>query len=215
MFRFTLLGFPVSIHWMFWLTAALLSGQIDNLSKPGALWQMGIWMAVVFLSVLWHELGHVIFQRKFGARPEIMLVAFGGLAVPHGGQFNRGQSFIIAAAGPAFGLLLWGASEIFFHFSPPQTDLQASLSGMLWVVNLFWSLVNLLPILPLDGGHMMQAALGPKRVKVVAAIGMVTAGAVAVAAMTLLHAFFMAFFFGWFAWQNFQIFQRGHGSVRM
>ena len=89
MFRFTLLGFPVSIHWMFWLTAALLSGQIDNLSKPGALWQMGIWMAVVFLSVLWHELGHVIFQRKFGARPEIMLVAFGGLAVPHGGQFNR------------------------------------------------------------------------------------------------------------------------------
>ena len=116
MFRFTLLGFPVSIHWMFWLTAALLSGQIDNLSKPGALWQMGIWMAVVFLSVLWHELGHVIFQRKFGARPEIMLVAFGGLAVPHGGQFNRGQSFVIAAAGPAFGLLLWGASEIFFHF---------------------------------------------------------------------------------------------------
>jgi hypothetical protein len=62
---------------------------------------------------------------------------------------------------------------------------------------------------------MMQAALGPKRVKVVAAIGMVTAGAVAVAAMTMLQAFFMAFFFGWFAWQNFQIFQRGHGSVRM
>jgi len=212
MLRFTILGFPVSIHWMFWLTAAFLSGQIDNLAKPGALWMMGIWMAVVFLSVLWHELGHVLLQRKFGARPEIMLVAFGGLAIPHGARFTRRQAFLVAAAGPVFGLLLWGASEIFFYFVPPQSGIQRELSSMLLFVNLIWSLVNLLPVLPLDGGHMLQAALGPRRVKIAAGIGMVVAALVAVGAFTLLGSLLMAFFFGWFAWQNFQVMQRGHVS---
>lgn len=215
MLRFTILGFPVSIHWMFWLTAALLSGQIDNLSRPGALWGMGIWIAVVFLSVLWHELGHVIFQRRFGARPEIVLVAFGGLAVPHGARFTRWQSFVVAAAGPVFGLLLWGASEVFFHFRPAESPMERQLSGMILVVNLFWSLVNLLPVLPLDGGHMLQAALGPRRLRITTAIGMVIAGLVAVAAFRFLGSFFMAFFFAWFAWQNYQVFKRGHGSVGM
>lgn len=215
MLRFTILGFPVSIHWMFWLTAALLSGQIDNLSKPGALWMMGIWIAVVFLSVLWHELGHVIFQRKFGARPEIMLVAFGGLAIPHGARFTRKQSFIVAAAGPVFGLLLWGASEVFFHFRPAETGLQKQLAGMILFVNLVWSLVNMLPVLPLDGGHMLQAALGPRRLRIAAGIGMVTAVGVAIAAFTMLGSIFMAFFFAWFAWQNFQVFKQGYGSVGM
>jgi len=210
MLRFTILGFPVSIHWMFWLTAALISGQIDNLSKPGALWMMGIWIAVVFLSVLWHELGHVLLQRKFGARPEIMLVAFGGLAIPHGARFTRGQSFLVAAAGPAFGLLLWGASEVFFHFLPPNTGMQQELARMLLFVNLVWSLVNLLPVLPLDGGHMLQAALGPKRLKIAAGIGVVVGALVAVGAFMYLGSLFMAFFFAWFAWQNFQVMQRGH-----
>ena len=215
MLRFTVLGFPVSIHWMFWLTAALLSGQIDDLSRPGALWAMGIWIAVVFLSVLWHELGHVIFQRKFGARPEIVLVAFGGLAIPHGARFTRWQSFIVAAAGPVFGLLLWTASEVFFHFRPAESPMERQLAGMILFVNLFWSLVNLLPVLPLDGGHMLQAALGPRRLRITTAIGMVVAGLVAVAAFRFLGSFFMAFFFAWFAWQNYQVFKQGHGSVGM
>jgi stage IV sporulation protein FB len=213
MLRFTLFGFPVSIHWMFWLTAALLSGQIGDLSRPGALWKMGIWIAVVFLSVLWHELGHVIFQRKFGARPEIMLVAFGGLAIPHGARFTRRQSFVVAAAGPVFGLLLWVAAEVLFQFLPATTPMQRQLSGMILFVNLVWSLVNLLPVLPLDGGHMLLAALGPRHQRTTAAIGMVVAILIAVAAFRFLGSFFMAFFFAWFAWQNYQVFKQGRGSV--
>jgi len=213
MLRFTILGFPVSIHWMFWLTMALLSGQLDRLEQPGAIWMLAIWVAVVFLSVLWHELGHVLFQRKFGARPEIMLVAFGGLAIPHGARFTRWQSFVVAAAGPIFGLLLWGASLVFFHFRPAVTEMQRDLASMIVFVNLFYSLLNLLPVLPLDGGHMLQAALGPRRLRVTAAIGMGVSIVVAVVAFRFLGSFFMAFFFAWFAWQNYQVFKQGHGSV--
>lgn len=213
MIRFTVLGFPVSIHWMFWLTAALLSGSLNNLDQPGELWSLGIWIAVVFLSVLWHELGHVIFQRKFGARPEIMLVAFGGLAIPHGARFTRKQSFIVAAAGPCFGLLLWVAAIVFFRFVPPATKMQLELAWMITFVNLIWSIVNLLPVLPLDGGHMLQATLGPRRLRVTAAIGMVVAGLVAIAAFTQLGQLFMALFFAYFAWQNFQVYKQGHGTI--
>ncbi len=213
MIRFTVLGFPVSIHWMFWLTIALISGRLDSLGQPGVLWELAIWVAVVFLSVLWHELGHVIFQRKFGARPEIVLVAFGGLAIPHGARFTRWQSFIVAAAGPCFGLTLWAASRVFFHFVPPATEMQRELAWMITFVNLIWSIVNLLPVLPLDGGHMLQAALGPRQLRVTAGIGMVCAGLVAVAAFTQIGSILMAAFFGWFAWQNYQIFQQGHGTA--
>ncbi|MFN0127615.1 MAG: site-2 protease family protein [Verrucomicrobiales bacterium] len=213
MIRFTILGFPVSIHWMFWLTAALISGTLDSLEQPGALWYLGIWIAVVFLSVLWHELGHVIFQRKFGARPEIMLVAFGGLAIPHGARFTRKQAFIVAAAGPCFGLLLWVASMAFFRFVPPAPGMQLELAWMITFVNLIWSIVNLLPVLPLDGGHMLQAALGPRRLRVTAAIGMVVAGLVAIAAFLQYRSILMPLFFAYFAWQNFQVYKQGHGSI--
>lgn len=214
MLRFSVLGFPVSIHWMFWFTTALISGELDNLERPGALWSLGIWMAVVFLSVLWHELGHVIFQRKFGASPEIMLVGFGGLAIPHGARFTRWQSFVVAAAGPVFGLFLWGASEAFFHFRPAESAMQKNLAHMIVFVNYVWSLVNLLPVLPLDGGHMLQAALGPRRLRITAAIGMVLAALIALAAIKFFGPL-MAFFFAWFAWQNYQVFKQGHGSVGM
>ena len=119
----------------------------------------------------------------------------------------------MAAAGPVFGLLLWGASEIFFRFYPPEPGIQRELAWMIVFVNLIFSLVNLLPVLPLDGGHMLQAALGPHRLRVTAGVGMAVAVLVAIGAVTMLHSFFMALFFAWFAWQNFQVFKQGHGSV--
>jgi len=208
MLRFSLFGFPVSIHWMFWLTAALISGQLDRLSAPDALHLLGIWMAVVFLSVLWHELGHGLVQRRFGARPEIALVAFGGMAIAHGGRFTRRQAFLVAAAGPAFGLALGALAWSLYLVNPPVTPLQANFYRMILFVNIAWSLINLLPILPLDGGHMLQAALGPKRLKVTAAIGIAISALTAVLAFTLLGSLLMSFFFAFFAYQNVQVYRR-------
>ena len=211
MIHFTLFGFPVSIHWLFWVTSAMLSGRLDNLGDPHGLWSLGIWMAVVFLSVLWHELGHVLLQKKFGARPEIMLVAFGGLAIPHGGRFTRWQSFLVAAAGPLFGLALGGACYVLFRYLPRDTAIQKELMGTVLFVNIAWSVLNLLPVLPLDGGHMLQSALGPRRQRVTAAVGMVIA-ALAAAGAFLGGALFAVLLFGMLAWQNFQVYKQGHGT---
>jgi hypothetical protein len=56
MLRFTLFGFPVLIHWMFWLNAALMGGALSA-SSPEQLRGLLGWMAAVFLSILIHELG--------------------------------------------------------------------------------------------------------------------------------------------------------------
>lgn len=212
MLRFSLLGFPVTIQWMFWVVIVLLSGQIDSLSQPGGLQMLGIWMAVVLISILWHELGHVLFQKKYGAQPEIVLWGGGGLAIPHGGRFTRTQSFIISAAGPAFGLMLWAFSERYFHYFPPKTEMAAVLRNNIIFVNLGWSILNLLPVIPLDGGRMLEALLGPKKIKITAGIGLVLAIGMAAYAFLEFKSIFMAIFFGFFAYQNFQILQQGRSS---
>ena len=71
--RFTLAGFPVQIHWSFFLVAALLGFSRD-------LYVLLVWMGVVFVSVLLHEMGHALVGRRFGMHPEIFLYAMGG---PH------------------------------------------------------------------------------------------------------------------------------------
>ncbi len=195
---------------MFWVITALLGGASFKLGRPGGLQEVAMWVIIVLISILWHELGHVLFQKKYGARPEIMLYGGGGLAIPHGGRFTRKQSFIIAAAGPAFGLMLWAVSQRYFYFFPPTPGGRMELirDNLTWV-NLGWSLINLLPVLPLDGGRIMEALLGPHRLRTVALIGMVMAILTAVAAFLLLQSIFIAIFFGFFAWQNFQIYQQG------
>jgi stage IV sporulation protein FB len=206
MLRFSLFGIPVTIQWMFWVVLAVL-GPINALGRPNALMNLGLWVAVGFVSILWHELGHCFFQRKFGASPEIVLYGGGGVAIPHGARFTRGQSLIIAGAGPAFGLALWLATALLIQHFPPQTVTMYRVARYVAWINLVWSLVNLLPVLPLDGGRIMEALLNG-RIRVVAAIGAAVAVLAAVASF-LIGQLYMAIFFGFFAWQNVQLWQTG------
>ena len=62
------MGFPVGIHWWFWLTMFLLGG-----GASGASWQISVlFMLAAFLSVMVHEIGHAlagpVSQRKVSGR---------------------------------------------------------------------------------------------------------------------------------------------------
>ena len=67
--NFRLFGFPVRIHPLFWLGAVLLGGWTFDLGLEYA----AIWVAVVFVSILVHELGHAIAFRTFGVDSHIVL----------------------------------------------------------------------------------------------------------------------------------------------
>ncbi|WP_395752393.1 metalloprotease [Prosthecobacter sp.] len=160
MLRFTLFGFPVIIQGMFWLNAALMGGAISAQSQLEWL-QVLTWVAAAFFSVMIHELGHALAMRNFGdRRVGIILFAFGGLA--QGSQLRtRRESLIVSAAGPGLQILaglvvgwamsLWQAPPLWLYL----------LLANFTVISLFWALLNLVPVLPLDGGHLCRTLLGP------------------------------------------------------
>ena len=117
-----------------------------------------------FLSILVHELGHAVMIRKFGLPTSITLQAFGGYASYPAGRLNRKQSFIVTAAGPAvqfaFGVLLIIAAR---SIAMPEGSLfRPFLQDLIWV-SIVWSILNCLPVYPMDGGQMLAAVIGPKK----------------------------------------------------
>lgn len=212
MIRFGLLGIPVSVHWWFWLTAALLSGALDS-ARPDAVFHLLGWLLVVFISVLWHELGHALMFRRFGCSSEIVLQAFGGYTAPlRGRAFTRWQNILISAAGPGFGLLLWSALFLSLRMNLiPTASIPRFVAWIvldLLVVNLWWSLINLLPVGPLDGAKILSAAMGPRRAREALIIS-ISCGAGAALLALSSGQFFLGVLFGVMAYDSFQKLQGG------
>lgn len=162
MLQLRLFGFPIFIHWMFWLNTALMGGALGA-DSPEAFRGMIAWVLACFVSILIHELGHALAMRSFGDRSvAIVLHAFGGFA--RGSRlFTRSQDLQLTAAGPglqiAFGLAV-GWSMTLWHIPSPWLR---EAADAFTVVSLFWALLNLVPILPLDGGRLCAAFLGRMR----------------------------------------------------
>jgi stage IV sporulation protein FB len=144
-----------------------------------------IWDLAILVSLLVHEFGHVFAVKWFlGGRSVVVLWFLGGLCI-HEPTPHRGKRIAIALMGPAFQLALCGALfPVARHVRDP-VPLARFLDSMLWL-NLFWPIVNLAPILPLDGGQAARAALEfrlpPARARRVAAGLSVAAAAVGVGA---------------------------------
>ena len=219
MLRFKLFGFPISIHWMFWVMTALLGGGLSA-SSPAEWQALLMWMVAAFLSILIHELGHTFLQRHFGARAQILLYAMGGLAIPDRG-FNRGQHIIVSLAGPAVQIavgflawaglnayvgnpLSWDAIRFASHGLMGSVPLPIVFGASFVLVSIFWGLFNLVPIMPLDGGHILLRILGPGREKTVWMIGLVCASAFALYMLLVWKSLWNTALFAMLAYENFQ-----------
>lgn len=146
---------PVTIHPIFWFTAALI-GWLNSWTLMGTL----LWMVVILLSLLVHEYGHAVAAKAFGQEAEINLVALGGMTYHDGKKLKRWQDFVIVLMGPLFGIGLFAIayfSKMALGMSAPPVLLY--LLTVFVFVNLFWTIVNLLPIVPLDGGQMLRIIL--------------------------------------------------------
>jgi len=113
------------------------------------------------VAVVSHELGHALVARALGASDvSISLVAYGGVTRYRLTSPSRWQGAMISAAGPAVGLGLGAAiwcARTAAH--PAAHSHAAAVYTELLFVTAGWSVVNLLPVLPLDGGHLLQQAL--------------------------------------------------------
>lgn len=169
--RFRLLGFPVEIQPGFWLLAVFLGMDI---AKSAA--QFAVWVAVVLTSFLVHELGHATLARAFGQSPRIALYMMGGVtAWTPTREIGRWRRIVVTFAGPVAGFLLGGLAGAGYYLAGRShgTGLDAFALHWLLIANLFWSALNLAPVLPFDGGQIMAAALGPDRRKLAASLSLV------------------------------------------
>lgn len=196
---FTLGPFSVLVRPSFWLGMALFGGAA---SKGANLKKILIFVVVAFISVLVHELGHALTGRMFGAGSWIELYSFGGLT-HHDRSLSRWRDVLMAVAGPAFGFGLFGLCWILYPHLHPLSMYRFPIEKMM-EVNLVWGVLNLLPVLPLDGGRVLSGMLGPTRRRLSRQIAIGVAVIAAAAGFTLLGDYFLLILFGMLAFQNIQ-----------
>ncbi len=152
-------GVPVRIQAWFLLTGLVVW---DGFGGAQLGWgTLPIALLLVFQGVLFHELGHALVGRAFGKRPQIELALFAGLTRFDGSTpFTPGKGIVVSLAGPLVGIVFGLAALPVALFVPPAAGTPAAwaLQAFLFI-NLGWSIFNLLPVLPLDGGQVLANVL--------------------------------------------------------
>ncbi|HTJ84635.1 MAG TPA: hypothetical protein VL400_23105 [Polyangiaceae bacterium] len=154
--RFRVRGVPVAVEPGFWLATLVLAP--DLFSAPA---RLPLWIAVAFASVLLHELGHAWMLQRFRHRPSITLTMMGGQAQAASRGLSALGDVYVSLAGPLAGFVVGVPLLVALVVAPGLADvpvLGVVLTDLV-MVNLGWGLLNLLPILPLDGGQALDALL--------------------------------------------------------
>jgi len=232
--HFSLLGFPVRIHPMFWLSAILLS----NLQMKPIF--VILWVVAMIVCILLHELGHAVVMQAYGYRPSIVLYSFGGLAIPHPGRNGVRRpgpwgDMLIAFAGPASGFLLAAVLALGLHylggyrvaiFEPTWRDVVPQVTVpnhfldvfiyFVLQISVIWGLLNLLPIYPLDGGQIVQQIFvmthPQDAIRQSLILSVIVGGMMAVIAFVQWHSFFLPVLFLWLTYSNYTALQSYHGG---
>jgi Zn-dependent protease len=200
--HFRLFGVPIRVEPFFIIVAVMLGFQLEPV------WVVFAWVAIVFVSVLLHEMAHAMTYRALGQRSAIVLQAFGGFTIPTGGGrrvLSKPASIAVSVSGAFAQLLfLWLPARYLLGTDWAFNDLVhfAINGGFSWYVvlhyvafvNLWWAIFNLLPIRPLDGGHVMETLVGFEKACQFSIVFGVAAGFVAWRQFSLMAGIFLFLF---------------------
>jgi Zn-dependent protease len=204
---FRLAGIDVYVHWT-WLLVAFLqvqarAGAAEDGNPFMPLYHSGAWHALQYVAlfgiVLVHEFGHALACRQVGGWADtIVLWPLGGIAFVKPPP-RPGALLWTAAAGPLvnvalvplFGAVLFLVNQ--FEGNVLNSDCYLFLRAT-FLVNLVLLIFNLIPVYPLDGGQILQAALWfligrADSLLVVSILGMIVGGCVML--LSFLGSFFL------------------------
>ncbi|WP_272039232.1 M50 family metallopeptidase [Paenibacillus sp. JJ-100] len=112
-------------------------------------------LITLFAIVFIHECGHAAAAALLGCRVRsIQMLPFGGVAViEDGGKLTAYREIVIALAGPLQNVLMVGVVVLLRQFQLGDPVFLEYIIN----ANMLIALFNLLPVLPLDGGKIVQA----------------------------------------------------------
>jgi Zn-dependent protease/CBS domain-containing protein len=159
-------GTVIRIHVTFLLFLIWIGAIYYRQGGADAAWQGTIFIALIFLCVLLHELGHVFAARRYGVKTrDVTLWPFGGIASMERMPDKPSEELIVALAGPAVNvviaaaLLLWLGPrlnpEALTQIENPAVSMAAKIAG----ANIILVLFNMIPAFPMDGGRVLRALL--------------------------------------------------------
>ena len=204
--RVRLYGIPIRVHPMFWVVSGALGLRLP-------LPELLVWVVVILVSIIVHEMGHALMLRFFRRRSLVVLYSLGGITIPVGGGGDRTlkgwQLAIVSACGPLAGFALAAGTYLLIpRFASTNAGIVGAFYYHLIWINVVWGALNLLPVWPLDGGQVARATLvqisGDNGYAAARLLSLVTAGAVAVVAWRMSRPL-AALFFVYFAileWQR-------------
>jgi len=233
--NFSLFGIPVRVHPMFWLFSVILGLRASDGDPTLIL----IWVSAVFISILVHEFGHAFAIRYYGSRPWVVLYAMGGLAGREQdfGSFSSSSrarddtwsQVLISAAGPAAGFALaalvcltvngmgarvgftfGGTGLVSWQFDGIEQFHTLVLVDDLMFINIFWGLLNLLPVYPLDGGQISRELMlrySDDGIRRSLWLSVFTGAGLAAYGFLQMNSLFMALMFGMLAYSSYQTLQ--------
>lgn len=138
--------------------------------------------------LMFHEYGHVRAMKKFGIPTKgFYLIPFmGGIAVGEKAR-TQWESLYISMMGPVYGLFMTFVFYVLFL----ATD--SHFCGLVAAISAFLNLVNLFPIVPLDGGQVVKALVFSRRNRM-AFMALLVLSAVCLYGAWALGFYFLCFF---------------------
>jgi Zn-dependent protease len=213
--HFSIARIPVRIEPAFLLVSALFGLRYLRDGLDIVL----VWVACSFVSILVHELGHGLALKVFGQPSVIVLHGFGGVTISQRRSALQGaRSIIVSLAGSVTALVvLWLPARTavdaiwddFFATGSLSVPRLAFIAlDFLAFQNLWWSIANLLPIRPLDGGNVTTELFGIDTARRVS-IGVAIAAAVFAFVNDQGYAGFFALFLAFLNFQEIRAAQAG------
>lgn len=161
-------GIPIGLNYSWFLILGLVTVSLAVGYLPQAYggldainyWAIGLLTGVLlFISVLFHELGHAYFALRNGIKVRgITLFIFGGVAEMDEEPRTPAAEFVIAIAGPIASIIAAGFFYLLF-FALRELTWIAIAAEYLARINLLLVAFNLIPGFPLDGGRVLRAAI--------------------------------------------------------
>jgi stage IV sporulation protein FB len=209
-------GVPVAVSFTYLILIGYYMVILDPMTA-------GIWTAVITVSLMVHEFGHALMARKYQLNPRVLLWGMGGLCFHDPAAEDRDDALIIIA-GPGAGLILGVITLIAYQFVgggwptfARATSVTDYVFAAMVYANIYWSLLNLLPLYPLDGGQLFRLFVLRKAKSVASAEDIVRKVGAAISVCGLLYGYsigstFWMILSAFLIWQNVQHMIGGRGG---